>query len=34
MWNWTSVTDTRVVESPDPVNYKWVDGKLEPVEGS
>lgn len=25
---WTLVTDTRVVESPDPVNYKWVDGHL------
>jgi hypothetical protein len=28
---WMSVTDTRVVESPDPVNYMWVggiDGKL------
>lgn len=25
---WTLVTDTRVVESTDPVNYVWADGKL------
>lgn len=25
---WTLVTDTRVVECDDPVNYKWVDGRL------
>ncbi len=25
---WTLVTDIRVVESNDPVNYKWVDGRL------
>jgi prepilin-type processing-associated H-X9-DG protein len=25
---WTSVRDTRVVESPDPVNYAWIDGHL------
>lgn len=31
MWRWLSVTDTRVVESEDPVNYRWVDGKLEEV---
>ena len=26
---WMLVRETRVVESTDPVNYKWVDGKLE-----
>jgi hypothetical protein len=25
---WTSVRDTRVVESPDPVNYAVIDGRL------
>lgn len=30
---WTSVKDTRVVESTDPVNYRWVDGQLAPVGG-
>jgi hypothetical protein len=25
---WTLVRDTRVVESPDPVNYAWVEGRL------
>jgi hypothetical protein len=29
---WTLVTDTRVVESTDPVNYRWIDGRLVPVE--
>lgn len=28
MMRWMSVRETRVVESTDPVNYKWVDGKL------
>lgn len=28
---WWLVTNTRAVESDDPVNYHWVDGKLEPV---
>ena len=28
---WMLVTETRVVESVEPVNYRWVDGKLEPV---
>ena len=28
---WILVTDTRVVESPDPVNYAYVNGKLESV---
>jgi len=25
---WTSVRETRVVESDEPVNYAWVDSKL------
>ena len=28
MWRWTSVTETRVVESSDPVNYQWLDDGL------
>jgi hypothetical protein len=28
---WFLVTDTRVIESTDPVNYRWIDGKLEAV---
>ena len=28
---WTLVRETRVVETPDPVNYSWVNGKLEEV---
>jgi hypothetical protein len=31
MMRWFSVTDTRVVESDDPVNSRWVDGHLEEV---
>lgn len=31
MSRWMMVTDTRVVESTDPVNYRWVNGKLEAV---
>jgi hypothetical protein len=31
---WFMVTDTRVVKCDDPVNYKWVDGRLEQVETS
>jgi hypothetical protein len=26
-FRWTSVTDTRVVESDEPVTDRWVDGK-------
>ena len=33
-YRWFAVTKTRVVESDDPVNYRWVDGKLEPIEQS
>jgi hypothetical protein len=29
---WTLVTDTRVVESTDPVNYRWVNGKSERID--
>lgn len=29
---WFSVRDTRVVESDDPVNYRWVSGKLVEVD--
>jgi hypothetical protein len=25
---WTSAREVRAVESPDPVNGKWVDGKM------
>jgi hypothetical protein len=25
-YRWTSVTDTRVVECTDPVNYRWENG--------
>jgi len=32
-WRWTAVRDTRATESDDPVNYRWADGKLEPVGG-
>lgn len=28
---WFAVRDTRVVESEDPVNHRWVDGALEVV---
>lgn len=31
MGRWLLVTDTRVMPSDDPVNYRWVDGKLERV---
>ena len=31
MMRWHLVRDTRVVECDDPVNYRWVDGKLESI---
>jgi len=31
MMRWTSVKDTRVVESDEPVTHRWVDGKAEKV---
>jgi hypothetical protein len=30
-WRWTAVREMRVVPSNDPVNYRWVNGKLEAV---
>ena len=32
MWRWLAVKETRVRRSPDPVNYRWVDGKAERLE--
>jgi hypothetical protein len=29
MMRWFAVRETRVVESDDPVNYRYVDGRLE-----
>lgn len=29
---WFAVIETRVVESDDPVNYRWVDGQAVAVE--
>ena len=29
---WKAVRDTRVVESEDPINYSWDDGKLVSIE--
>lgn len=29
---WMLVRETRVIESTDPVNYAWIDGKLVGVE--
>jgi hypothetical protein len=31
MMRWTAVRGIRVVESTDPVNYRYVDGRLESV---
>jgi hypothetical protein len=31
MMRWTAVSDTRVTECDDLVNYRYVDGRLEPV---
>jgi hypothetical protein len=28
-WRWAAVRETRVVESDDPVNYRYINGKLE-----
>ena len=33
-YRWTSVRDTRVVESDEPVNYRWIDGRLIAIESS
>lgn len=32
MWRWTQVTNTRVDETDAPVNYRFIDGKLERLE--
>lgn len=32
MMNWMQVTDTRVDETDNPVNSRWVDGRLIAVE--
>ena len=32
MNRWTAVTGWRVVESDDPVNYRWVDGQTKPLD--
>jgi hypothetical protein len=32
MFRWTMVTDTRVVESDDPVCCRWVNGKVDWLE--
>ncbi len=34
MMRWTAVRETRVVESPDEPNYRWVDGRLVHIEGA
>jgi hypothetical protein len=31
-YRWLAVIDTRVVESDEPVNYAWTDGRLVAVE--
>lgn len=33
-WRWTEVRDFRAIESDDPVNYTFVDGVLNPVDGN
>jgi hypothetical protein len=33
-WRWTSVRDTRVVESDDSVNYAYHGGQLTAVDGA
>ena len=32
MMRWTAVRNTRVVESADPVNYRYIDGRLAGIE--
>ena len=31
MMRWTAVSGWRSVESDDPVNYTWVDGRAKPI---
>ncbi len=33
MGRWMLVTDCRAAESTDPVNYRWVNGQLESLDG-
>ena len=32
MMRWLAIRDTRVVECDEPVNYRYVDGRPQPVE--
>jgi len=32
MMRWTAVTGWRSIESDDPVNYVWVDGRAKPID--
>lgn len=32
MMRWFLVQDSRATEASEPVNYKWIDGKLESIE--
>ena len=34
MLRWFAVRETRIVESDDPVNYWYADGRLQPVEAT
>jgi hypothetical protein len=35
LWSrWTLVTNSRAIESEDPVNYVWLDGRLRALDGS
>ena len=31
MYRWTSVSDSRASETNEPVNYRWINGKLEQI---
>lgn len=31
-YRWTSVRDVRVVKSEEPAGYRWVDGRIKPIE--
>ena len=33
-YRWLMVRDTRVVESDEPVNYRWVNGRLVAIEST
>jgi hypothetical protein len=34
MMRWLAIRDTRVIESDDPVNYRYVDGRLESLKSA